>query len=177
MALARRVSRLQPKASAGAARLGMPRVLGKRAAPYGRPQHPAHAACTSCARLRHLKATFTLSALLALGGGVSRLQAKASAGAARRGMSRVPRDPGSTLGTPLHPAHAACTSGARLSHLKATFTLSALLALAGRVSRLQPKASAGAARRRMPRVPRDARSTLGTSAASSTLRLHVWRLL
>ena len=66
-----------------------------------------------------------------------------------------------------------CASCARLTHLKPAFALTAPLVLAGRVSHRQRKAAAGAARRGMPRIPRDPTSTLGTLAASIPGRLHV----
>ena len=114
---------------------------------------------------------------MALAGRVSRLQRKAATGTASHVMPRVPRDPTSTLGT------LAVSSPRRFHVLRSPYPpetclhlhCTATLALAGRVSRLQSKPAAGAARRGMPCVPRGLSSTLGTLAASSPRRLHVLR--
>ena len=112
---------------------------------------------------------------MALAGRVSRLQRKAATGTASHVMPRVPKDPTSTLGT------LAASSPRRFHVLRSPYPpetclhlhCTATLALAGRVSRLQRKPAAGAARRGMPCVPRDLSSTLGTLAASSPRRLQV----
>ena len=114
---------------------------------------------------------------MALAGPVSRLQPKAAAGAAHHRMPRVSRPPTSTLGTPaastLRGLQMFCSPYPPKCSLHLNCT--APWALAGRVSRLQPKAVPGAARHGIPRVPRDQFSTLGSPAASSPRRLHVLR--